>query len=557
MHRPSGSQAAVVLLWLALAAAVFAAAAPRVDRPGLYYDEAFMGQQARDFFQPERAARHAASVREVRLFGRPFPLRNAVYLGSLKSQLLIPSFALFGATPRVLRLTSLAFGLVGLLFAMLWARRLLGAPAACVAGLLLASDPSWTFFSLYEWGPFTTGLVCRTAGFWCLTRGWSERRSGALVAGGLLLGLGIYNRADFAVILVASAGALVVAAPGVLREALADRSRRPALVGAGVALVAGAAPMLLSLADLLTTSASHAIQQRGGVGEKLRVLWSVLEGSRFYRVIDAGGLFDRMFDAPAPRSGLGLAAIAAAPVAFVSWLRRGRARDDLDRVSLFLLVAAFATGLGMLAVPGAVRAHHLLNLMPFPHLLVAAAGAQLWRGVGSRSALVRGGLALALAAILAGNVLVVARTFDLIERTGGRGRWSDALTAVAREVEAEGTTRVVSLDWGFHEPLLFLTRRAELLQPIWRIPVAVRTRGEWRYEGGPRDLYLVHPAEYDLFGNGPPFLRAAERLAEREPDAVEIRRYTDREGGLAFLSVRFARPHLLVRRRSGFRIHWR
>ena len=67
--------------WLGLALVVFAVAAPRTGAPGLYYDEAFLGQQAKDFFEPGRGLAHPGSTREVELFGRPFPLRNAVYLG--------------------------------------------------------------------------------------------------------------------------------------------------------------------------------------------------------------------------------------------------------------------------------------------------------------------------------------------------------------------------------------------------------------------------------------------------------------------------------------------
>ena len=126
----------VVLAWLLLAAVFVSVALPRAGSPGLYYDEAFFAQQAKDFFEPERGIHHPASTREIFVFGRPVPLRNALYLGSLKSQLMIPSFALFGTGVEVLRSSTAMTGLLALLLMMLWTNRLLGWPAACLGGVL-------------------------------------------------------------------------------------------------------------------------------------------------------------------------------------------------------------------------------------------------------------------------------------------------------------------------------------------------------------------------------------------------------------------------------------
>ncbi|MCZ6782891.1 MAG: glycosyltransferase family 39 protein [Proteobacteria bacterium] len=550
--------AAVVVAWAVLAATAFAFAAPRTDAPGLYYDEAFMAQQARDFLEPERATDHAGSIRELWIAGRPFPLRNAVYLGSLKSQLLIPSFAIFGAEPSVLRLTTLGWSLLAVLFVMLFARRIVGTPAAIASGALLIGDPAWYFYSLHEWGPFTTGLLCRGAGLWLVTLGWSERRVAALAAGGLALGLGVYNRADFAVILAAAALALAAAAPAVLREAWRER-RRDAVILL-LALAVGAAPMLVSAGELLATGSSAALESRGGLEEKLRVLGSLLDGSRFYRVIDQGGLFPRMHESTAPASLLPWLLLAAAVAA--AW--RGARRTAGGRApgaETFLLLAALLTSLGMLAVPGAVRAHHLLNALPFPHLLLASVSVRAWRAAGSRPAvrtvvpiLIRLGLVAALAALAISSLRVSAATYALIDATGGRGRFSTALHDLAREIDGDPEQRVVSLDWGFHEPLLFLTDDTVLVQPLWRIPLAVRQRGAWTHDGQPGDLYLVHADAYDLFGHSARFLRTAQHLGEREPGAVELRDYRDREGSPVFTTIRITRPHRIVLRPTGFRI---
>jgi hypothetical protein len=545
----------VLLAWAPLAAALFAVAAPRVELPGLYYDEAFMGQQAKDFFEPERGIHHPASTREVVLFGRPFPLRNAVYLGALKSQLLIPAFALFGPTVPVLRLATLSISLLGLLLFMLFAARIAGPAPAALTGTLVATDPSYVFLSLYEWGPFTALLLCRAAGLLALTVGWQTRRAAWLVAGGLAFGLGVFGRADFVVVAAAAALALALARPDVVREALTERRLATALVLAAAAF--GAAPMLASAHEILATGASPIVGARGDLVEKLRVLASLLDGSHFLRLMEVGGRFDRMFDASAPATLLGAATLlAAAGLAASGWALPGarRARPQV----VFTLAAALLVTAFTLALPGAVRAHHLLNALPFFHLLVALGVVALWRVArpGALRVAARTAALLGVAAVMASGLVVTRATFASIEASGGRGRFSAALAEPARALEADPGTRGISLDWSFHEPLLFLTRRATLLEPIWGIRDSVRREGVWRFEGQAGDVYFVRDRDLDLFGFGPPFLAAARRLAAQEPGAVEIREYRDREGGLAFLTVRLTRPHQVTYRRI-FRIELR
>ncbi len=535
-------------VWLLLCALAFGVAAPRVDLPGLYYDEAFMAQQARDFLHPEREPDHAGSVRHVEVLGRPFPLRNAVYLGSLKSQLAIPSLAVFGESVRVVRLTTLAWSLVAVGFAMLFARRLLGGPAAWLTGGLLVLDPSWLFFSLYEWGPFTTGLLCRCLGLWALTVGWLDGRRGWLFVGGLACGLGVYSRADFALIVGAAAVALCACRPGIVRELWGPRRSDALTVALAAAL--GAAPMLVSAADLLATSAAAEIGQRGGVDEKLRVLGSVLDGSRFYRLIDWGGRFHRIWETGAPRAGLGLAAAAALAWCIVDAARRQR-RERPAGPGLFLAATLAGVLAGLIVLPGAVRAHHLLNVMPFVHLAVAAAAVATWRAAGRPG---RAAVAAALVALALSDVHVIARTFGLIERTGGTGRWSTALRDLAAEIDDAPTTRIYSLDWGLHEPLLFLTDEATLRQPIWRMGGQLRARGRWLQRGRGGERYLVHAPEYDLFGFSPRLLSEARRIAGREPEAVRITEHRDGTGAPVFYSVVVTRPHQLELRRSGLRL---
>jgi hypothetical protein len=538
-------------LWLALVAALFASAAGHVERAGPYYDEAFMGQQAKDFFEPERGLHHHASTREVLLFGRPFPLRNAVYLGALKSQALLPFFAIFGPELRVMRLATLALCAAALGVFLAFGARLLGAGAGAVAAVLLATDPCFYFWGLYEWGPFSVLLLCRALGFWWLLVGWQKGSTRAVAAGGLALGVGVFGRADFAVVVAAAGLALVLVRPAIVSEAW--RERRSLALAAALGLLLGAAPMLLTAADLLATVESPVIARRGDLGEKLRVLGSLFDGSRFFRVVSVGGRFDQAWETSSPRSFFGVVTALSLVATLVLVARRGGRSER--RPLLFLLLGGFLVTLGMLLIPGAVRAHHLLNLMPLPHLLVGGIAAALFRLAASArwAALWRTTLALILLVVVASQLQVTRETQRLLRETGGRGRFSESIREAAALLEANPDARGISLDWGLHEPLLFLTRRARLLEPIWEIPSAVREHGRWVFEGTAQDVYLVHDRPYDLFGLGPRFLAAGHRLEQRHPGLTRVREHRDAQGELAFVSVQLGADHRLELER-GFRI---
>lgn len=542
--RPGG-RALVLATWVLLAGALCLASLPRLETPGLYYDEAFLANQARDFVEPELRGVHPPGTRALWVAGRPFPVLNVAYLGSLKSQLLIPSFALLGAELGVLRGTTLAWSALALLLAMLWARRLWGVPTAALGGLLVAADPTYALLSTLEWGPFTTGFLCRSAGLLAVTAGWTERRAGLLAAGGLAFGLGVYSRADFALFLAAAGLALLALRPALLAEALRERTGHAALGAAG--LLVGAAPLLLSVEAVL--AAAGAVPAGGGLAEKLRVAATMLDGSHLYRLFEAGGRFDAIGAVEGAPSALLPVALAASALGLALRSARGLGRAPGARADAFLLLAAALLAAGLLALPGAVRIHHWMGLVPLPQLVVARGALGLAGDL--RRGRARPALAAALVALLlASNAWVFGRTQQQLEATGGKGRFSAAIFRLAERVRGDPPARVVALDWGFAEPLRFLAPRAELLEPIWGLRRRAARGRAWTHAGAAGALYLVHEARYDRFGLGPAFLRALRSLPG---DAVALRRYRDRRGEVAFLAVELRAEHTL--RWRGGRFH--
>jgi hypothetical protein len=519
-----------------------------LEVPGLYYDEVIQAEPAVQFLADDGRPSRIPGARTTRLFGGWFPVMIQPYMGALKSHVLMPAFAGFGATAASLRLTTLVCSLVGLLFAMLWAREALGTRVAIVAGALLAVDPSFLLTSRHDWGSFALGFLCRCGGLYFVTTGWTRHSAWRLFAGGLCFGLGIYNKIDFGVFLVAAGLALAIALPRIVSEMVRSRGLRP--LPAALGFLLGAGPMI-AVAGAALAATQHAVRrQAGGFGdwtEKLHAFAAVLDGSYFHKLMLSGGSFERMFEAQGAETGrIFLVAFLAFGVGLGSRLWRDRRRGELDPAQAFVWLATLATALGVLLTPRAVRIHHILNLTPFPQLVVSIALVRLWEGApaGGPARLRRRAVAsIALCAVLAGSLHVGFRTLETIRESGGKGRWSDALGEFASELASQPGALAVSLDWGFDGPLRYAARDLAHVEPIWKIRRNRLEGRAWRFAGTARHVYLVFEADLAVFDFGPEFLEAAREMPAED---VRIRRHLDRQGDLAFLSVRFSRPHELV-----------
>jgi hypothetical protein len=534
----------VVLAWAALSTCALGFAGRNLDVPGLYYDEAIQATPAAEFLRPGGRPLQVPGARSAWLFGGWFPVLTQPYMGALKSQLLIPVFAAFGADSDVLRLTTLMWGCLALLAAMGLAARLFGAPVAIATGVLLASDPSFVFASRHDWGSGALALLLRCAGFAAVASAWPRRAAAPLFGAGLLLGLGIYNKIDFAAALAgAGLGAAAAVSPGRLVRDLRAAPRAVAALAAGLAL--GAAPILAALADVLAASRgmAHSAGARGSdFAEKLAAWRHVLDGSYFHRLLLSGGSFERMSLVPDAASG----ALLAVCLASAAWLALHCLRREREAGVVFALVTALATFAALLAIPRASRIHHVLNVYPFPHLLVAVAAAALWR---ERRLALR---ALAVAGVglaVAGSLRVDGRVLATALETGGSGRWTGAVAELGRALPPG--VAVTSLDWGFDAPLRLLRPDLELDEPVWRMFGAPGATHVLR--GEPGHVVLVWAPGFEVFPFGTALVAALRLLP---PGAVEVTEHTDRLGAPAFVSVRFARRHELVYR-GGFEVRLR
>ena len=433
--------------WLALAAFLFGVGWQNLSAPGLFYDEAIFGGLAKDFLAGQPNGGHMPGVSTVEIFGGPFPIFVQPYLGALKCWLLIPVFKAFGSTLAVLRGADLFFSAAALLIFMLWTWRLLGLTEALLAGALLAADPAFFFLGVLDWGSLLPSLLCRSGGFFLVLLAWRRQSARLALAAGFVFGLGFFNKIDFGVILAgtALAAACVFGKPFIVL----CRSRPKIILSAVLGFLLGAGPILAIFRVILhAVFSKNAPANTGELAEKFHTLRAMYDGSYFYRLMDAGGMFDKMYLSPSPVwTPFGIVVLIAALVLLVAVLS-GK-ENPARRAQIFLLLSAGFVTLGALILPGAVRIHHTTMVYPFPHLLIAAA-VNLWHRSSKVSLprqIARGLLVLILLFLAFGECHVILRTEKLIRETGGRGWWSNALVKFSDEIKSRSGLTVSSLDW--------------------------------------------------------------------------------------------------------------
>ncbi len=400
----------------------------------------------------------------------------------------------------------------------------------------LATDPAYFFLGVLDWGAAVPSFVCRCACFYLIVLWWRQQRAGQLFFAAFFAGLGFFNKIDFALLLIGSGIAGTVCYGRVLWRTSGAAASMVGLACFGFLL--GAGPMLFKMPGLLTYGASgKASTGPAEFGEKLDTMISMYDGSYFYRLMNVGGVFAKMFQAPT--SALSIAGMTAV-IASIIWLLATieSANQKEVQTARFLLWATALTTICVFLLPGAVLIHHAVLVFPLPQLIIAMAASSLWDLESTSKWIRRAVRALAPAAIavlLANQLWAISKTQSLIRETGGRGLWSDSLDAFCRENRHRTDLVMVSLDWGFNEQLAFLTNGPRLFEPVWALGRSIPAGTPLVKDPG--SLYLVHPSEYAV---APESVRYSY-AAEHSDDDKEIQPYFDRQGRVAFYAIRFPR----------------
>jgi len=403
------------------------------------------------YYQP------AAREFRLRLFHHDIPLMVMTYIGTLKTLLYWPLFAIFGPGFRahpaqaawVLRLPTVLAGAATVFIFFYLAERSAGRRTAVIAAILLASDPTFLLTNTFDWGPVALEHLLLVTGCLFLVKYAQDGAERDLPWGFFFLGLALWNKAVF----VWALAGLICAVLSVFGRELSKVITRRHLSLAAAGFLIGSLPFVIYNGHRRaeTFRSSGHLEPRGAPAKFIHVR-SALGGYGLFGYLVSEEATDHPKAAVSLRGraavflrdhlgehrsgGMEYAALLAL-LAVPLWWRSRAARFCLVfcAVAWFFMASTRDAGASL---------HHTVLLWPFPQLFVAVAISALrWNWLAASVSI--------LLVIL--NLLVINQYISQFERNGADGPFSDAIYPLSAALPEIPGQRIYVLDWGIQFPL--------------------------------------------------------------------------------------------------------
>jgi 4-amino-4-deoxy-L-arabinose transferase-like glycosyltransferase len=466
---------------------------------GIQMDESLF---AGPYYQP------AARELRLRLFHHDIPLMVMTYIGTLKTLLFWPLFAIFGpgflAHPRyaawVLRLPTVLAGAATVFIFYYLAERSAGRRTAVMAAILLASDPTFLLTNTFDWGPVALEHLLLVTGCLFLVKYAQDGVERDLPWGFFFLGLALWNKAVF----VWALAGLIFAGVSVFGRELSKMITRRHLGLAAAGFLIGSLPFVIYNGHRRaeTFRSSGHLEPRGAPAKFIHVR-SALGGYGLFGYL----VSEEATDNPKPavslrgraavflrdhlgehRSGgmeyAALLALLAVPL----WWRSRAARFCVVfcAVAWFFMASTRDAGASL---------HHTVLLWPFPQLFVAIVISSLrWKWLASSICIL----------LVIGNLLVINQYISQFERNGADGPFSDAIYPLSEALAEIPGQRIYVLDWGIQFPLdilhnghLRMTSGHDAF--MTDTPSEVDQRAAARMFRDPNGLFIAHTEKRENF----------------------------------------------------------
>jgi len=407
--------------------------------------------------------RCCAPAFKVTMFGRQVPLMVIPYLGAFKAWLYQPILHYLQLTPLILRLPMLLVGAFSVWMFFQLLERVSGRGAAVAGTLLLVTDATFVIATGYDFGPIAFLHFFLLAGILLVLRFHDTGSSIYLALAFFLFGLGLWHKALFIWML---AGLVVATCAIFHRRVLVLFSIKRFLI-ACLSFCIGAFPLIYYNAATrgATFNIANVMSRDRPFSQKLLVLQKTMDGTIIFGFLTDDSLSGIEVH-PARTAGRISVAVSRASgtidrnwmfFAFLAaglmlpWLWFTPARAPAMFAAVFLAV----TWAQMLVLPNTGAAlHHVILLWPFPHFLIAVAGAQLAQRFGRAGAWVLIGTLTSLVTV---NILLLNECYADLLTHGTRSVWTDAVYPLSSYLETLPGSRIVTIDWGYASTLCLLS----------------------------------------------------------------------------------------------------
>jgi hypothetical protein len=476
-----------------------------LDKPGYYYDEvSFVPAALRVLGRCDVDAAVTVQV------GECLPLMQTLgYVGAIKAWAHAPLFATFGVNVWTVRLPSILLVAFGILLLGIFVRRELGTVWAALLLALLATDPVILNHARLDWGPHAIAAFLRIVALIALWR-WlvtGAKRWLLILCAAYLAGF--VDKLNFLWVIVAfTAAASVVCGRLAWTHLRTRKPWQPLIGGVTVAL------LVLGTVTLVRRAAQLDVLGDAGtltLAQQFAKVWG-LYAATFSGMSVIQWVFGADMPVTIAFNILLIVQLVAAAVLLAVWRPWSPARRFLaflTAATAFLAIAIFATR----QVGGS---HHLVTLWPMPalHLVTLIAistqhlGTERGRGMALRATLATAG-AIVWGALVAWNVAMDFRYLDVWRNDRDyRPLFDPAIARLDRRLDDIGVERVISVDWGLHQPLVTLAEPAtanRYREWSWRLMDAVAAQNPERQRAlanevaGKRVAFVMHAPGFSVF----------------------------------------------------------
>jgi hypothetical protein len=533
-----------------------------IHLPGLYYDEAMDVVPTMQIVlgQPVEAWTGVG----IHIGGMTLPVMIMSYLGTVCTYLALPFFYLLGVNVFSLRLMTICFGCLTIVLYYLFARELFNRRVAAVTALLLAVHPSFVFWT--RQGIYVTSVMTFMAAgsLVCLLRWHRQRTDWYLYAGAFLLGVGLNAKFLFIWFIIALAVSYYVLQFTSLpsRSALADRriiwriltfSMNAKQFGLGLlSFCVGAGGLIwynLNTWGTVKTLAKNLITTDRGVNNldlfrnlftEIKAFLVLIKGSWFG--IYGGSFSNNLYPVVFCISVVGIAFLLFGQRYRPGWLKPYNDQAGTDKAKFVFLLSMLALILvqSCFTVSG-LGATHLLIMLPLPQLIIALFMDLLFQVI-TPKALPSALMAVVLLALAAQDLRVDFQYYQALQRSGGLGRFSDAIYELAQYLEDNHITSPLAVDWGFKNNIQILTQGKvnpiEIFQYNWN-PNDEFFKEVSRHLKDPNNRYLFYAEEFASFKRYDAF----ERIVRQENKAIQLERvFYQRDGKPVYYLYRVTTP---------------
>jgi hypothetical protein len=490
-----------------------------------------------DLWHPQSAASLAS------VFKHHMPLMLMSYLGALKSWLYAPILFFFEPSKSVLRVPTLLLAIGTIATGGIIVSRISGKAAGILLIWLLATDVTFLFTAVFDWGPVVLQNLLLVGGIFFVAEWWRWRERSTqnefsenpkdagnwmLFAGSLIFGLALWDKALFVWNLSAMIVAVAILNPrGVMRTL-----RFKPLVLIALGLTVGAYPLIRfnvsSNRSTLGENAHLTLRDLAPKGKYLKLALDGVEAEAAWSdssIIAQKGLHPPTV-VPSWRSYFFLFVIPLGLIVAAPRMRRW--------IAFFLLSAGIAWFQAAITLNAGGSIHHTVLIWPLVYAAVALSIAAIAEA-GNRWVAITAFAATAIICIRGMETLYLSQ--KNITSYSHIVQWTDADTSLSEQLKNAGVKRVIAVDWGIGSVVAADTAdRISVIDETFELADGRFDKNRFLGCTDPDCRVIAHAPGRELFQRSAAFLQ--ESMRSLHLDKAQASTVSDTHGVPAFLVYR-------------------